>query len=298
MPPVTAYQPAPGYQPPAAYEPPSDPTSVMGRRIGAFVIDLAIGVALVFLMLWATVDGVVFEGVNLCASTDNSQFFSDSSTKSSTSACTRDDTFVIYDGTDSTVIKTSSTYALDAVLLAYALLVFILFQGLTGATAGKALFGVRTVNEEGGPPGIGRAFVRWVLWIVDWFPWICVVPITGGIAAFSSKGHRRVGDMAAKTYVIDKKRVGEPVAVPSKDAPIVAYPPTASGAPGASGGTQYAPTPDTPAAPVTPAAPGATGAAESEPVWDPQRNQYVKWDAASGQWLGYDERASSWQPLT
>jgi len=106
-----------------------------------------------------------------------------------------------------------------------------------------------------------------------------------------------VGDMAAKTYVIDKKMVGQAVAVASKDAPVVAYPPTAAGAPGtpgAVGGTQYAPTPETP----TPAAPGAAGTGESEPVWDPQRNQYVKWDAASGRWMGYDDQASSWRPLS
>ena len=38
---------------------------------------------------------------------------------------------------------------------------------MTGATLGKAIFGIRTVDEQGNAPGLGKQFIRGVLWIVD-----------------------------------------------------------------------------------------------------------------------------------
>ena len=84
-------------------------------------------------------------------------------------------------------------------------------QGATGRTPGKAVFGLKVVNEQGGNPGFGRGLVRTLLWIVDGQP--CGIPLVGFITGLTTKGHRRVGDMAAKTFVVGKAHSG-PVVVP------------------------------------------------------------------------------------
>jgi uncharacterized RDD family membrane protein YckC len=91
--------------------------------------------------------------------------------------------------------------------------IFWLMQGLTGKTPGKAIFGIRTVNAGGQPPGVGRAAVRSILGIVDGFPYF-IPYLVGFIVALNSKGHQRIGDKAADTYVVAKEAVGA-VAAPS-----------------------------------------------------------------------------------
>ena len=58
------------------------------------------------------------------------------------------------------------------VTLAYFLLIPVLLQGLKGFTPGKGIMGVRTVDEQGQVPGIGKALVRSLMWIVDAKPWV------------------------------------------------------------------------------------------------------------------------------
>lgn len=277
----------------SAYQPPTDPTKVMGRRIGAGIVDVVILYAVFLVLFFATAEGVTFEDVDLCG-TDSS--FSDDSAESG-GFCTYEDGFVVYDGTDSTYIEYGGTVLPNVATLAYALLIFVVLQGLTGNTPGKALFGVRTVDEEGEAPGIGRAFIRWILWIVDAIPYCCGIPVVALITAFTSRGHRRVGDMAAKTYVIGKDDVGRPVMVDA----AARYAPTNAPATGGTWAPPAAPPVGAPSSPP-PGSPEPTTTptteSGSEPVWDPQRNRYVKWDAPSGQWLEYDDDGGQWRPLS
>jgi uncharacterized RDD family membrane protein YckC len=83
------------------------------------------------------------------------------------------------------------------------------WQGRTGKTPGKAAMGIRVVNADGQPPGIGRAALRWVMWIVDAFPYI-IPYLTGFITALTSQRNQRVGDMVASTFVVDKNAAGSP----------------------------------------------------------------------------------------
>jgi hypothetical protein len=55
-----------------------------------------------------------------------------------------------------------------------------------------------------------RAFLRYILWIVDGFPYI-IPYLTGFITALNSQRNQRVGDMAAGTFVIDKNAATVPV---------------------------------------------------------------------------------------
>ncbi|MFN0091142.1 MAG: RDD family protein [Acidimicrobiales bacterium] len=87
---------------------------------------------------------------------------------------------------------------------------YVVLQGATGATVGKHLLGLRVVDQNGQLCGYPKALIRWLLWIVDGFPY-CIPGLTGLILVLATKDHRRLGDMAAGTYVVDASRVGNPL---------------------------------------------------------------------------------------
>lgn len=196
------------------------------------------------------------------------------------------------------------------------LLVIVVLQGLAGWTPGKLVMGLRTVKEDGSVPGIGKAFVRWILMIVDGQP--CGLPLVGFITGLTSTGHRRVGDMAAKTYVVRASAAGAPIVLPGQAPP--ASPPysDAWSQPAPPVGASWGPPPtsspsswDQPVAPAPidqdqgwaspggdrPEAPSASPPPTDGPQWDPARNTYIQWDAAQGKWVQWDETAQRWDVI-
>jgi len=90
----------------------------------------------------------------------------------------------------------SAASALLLVPLLVTLIMDVIVQGRTGWTPGKRAMRLRCVEEATGePPGRGRAMLRYALWLVD--------GLGGALVAFFSEGHRRLGDMAAGTVVVD-----------------------------------------------------------------------------------------------
>jgi uncharacterized RDD family membrane protein YckC len=280
------------------YQTLSDPTAVLGKRFGAYVVDSIIGLAIAAAIFGATVSTDTIEGVNPCFELNDAL---DGTSESDWDACTveapnGEDFFVIYNGEDATAFEVGDTYLIWIALFGYSILVFWIWQGLSGMTVGKALFGIRTVNEEGQAPGIGKATVRSLLWIVDGIG--CCVPLVGPIAAVSTKGHRRIGDMVAKTYVVEKNAMGAgPVVIPGVTPPA---PAAAFGSPGYGAqpgwGTTPQGMPTTPPAgapPGTPATPPTAG----EPQWDAARNAYIQWDAGQQKWLQFDDATQQWRPI-
>jgi uncharacterized RDD family membrane protein YckC len=292
----------------------------MGRRIGAWIIDVIILNIIWFAAFSATVETATVD-FNPCddpVGDDGAQF------------CTVDDVVVIWDGDEAALFEFGDTGIVWAAFATYVVLVFWVLEGLTGGTPGKFVLGIRTVNQQGDKPGIGRAAIRNILWLVDALPYCCGVPLVGGITAFASKGHRRVGDMAAKTYVVGKGSVGYEVAIPGAGpAPSVGAFPPAGGYPPATGfpppsgfppadqppsgpttvmgvadqGPGWA-SPDAPADPFGAAAPDAPAAdptaaapAAGEPQWDPARNAYIQWDATQQVWLQFDDATQQWRPI-
>jgi uncharacterized RDD family membrane protein YckC len=90
-------------------------------------------------------------------------------------------------------------------VLVIGLLVLVVLQGLTGATPGKLLTGLRVVGPDGRPPGLLRALARTAAWIVDGFPW--PFPIVGWLVAVCNKRRRRIGDLVGGTVVVRKRAV-------------------------------------------------------------------------------------------
>jgi uncharacterized RDD family membrane protein YckC len=160
------------------------PTNVVGKRVGAFLIDSLLSAAITVIAWFALTTQVPGK----CPSSGGG--------------------FTIGDNCRGFVVgEAGKQTAWFVISIAAGLILFVILPGLKGFTPGKAMVGIKLVNEEGRPPGILRAFLRYILWIVDGFPYI-IPYLTGFIVALNGDRHQRVGDMAAGTFVVDKAHEG------------------------------------------------------------------------------------------
>jgi uncharacterized RDD family membrane protein YckC len=179
--------------------PAHDVTAVLGRRYGAFLIDAAVSLVVFGLLFFATAsthtraEMLREPGCHLSAN-DSSQVECNDR-----AVVTVNDTVYEAEG---------GMYLLLCVV--FTLLYFALMEGLTGATAGKHMTGLRVVTPEGNGIGLVRALVRWAVFAVDG---PLTLFICGIVTSSVSTGHRRLGDMAANSYVIAKADAGRPVNV-------------------------------------------------------------------------------------
>lgn len=68
-----------------------------------------------------------------------------------------------------------------------------------GRSLGKALFGLRVVDLQGVPVGLGDSLVRNLVRIVDFLPFLYGI---GVVTMFAGRQPRRLGDLAAGTVVV------------------------------------------------------------------------------------------------
>jgi uncharacterized RDD family membrane protein YckC len=273
-------------------QPAVDPTAVSVRRVIATLLDAALVVVPAIMLLTAS-----FEYLETDSLGRDPQQFCDDYMDDVGDVC------LDLDDVDGRVYFSEVIEPASSIVLwggGFALLV--LLQGLTGWTPGKLLTGIRTVREDGRRPGLVKAFLRWVMWVVDGFPYI--VPLLGGILALTTQGHRRVGDMVAKTYVVRARAAGAPIVVPGMDvAAHGSLPPTAPSPPWTG-----QPVPATPtdagaegwAAPGASTAPASTATQAGDrpgPQWDPARGTYIQWDPIQRTWLQWDETARQWSRI-
>ncbi|HET8929967.1 MAG TPA: RDD family protein [Acidimicrobiales bacterium] len=225
----------------------ADPTAVIGRRAGAKIVDTLMSSAIGLIPLIAMI--VSFE----------SRTVADPSTYCDLQQSIRH--LCVPAGSNTVWEFDQASWAWYLVALGWWLLITWM-EGHYGWTPGKAAFGIRVVRDTTGEPcGFGKSVIRNLLWIVDGF----CLGVVALVTATSSPGHRRLGDRAAGTLVVDRAAAG------------VAPPPWI--------------TPD-PAAVVPPIAP------MPQPIWDPRRGTYVVWYPASAAWLEYDELTKAWKPIT
>ena len=173
-------------------------------------------------------------------------------------------------GNDTWYVTEGRFWLLQAGALAVGFAYYALLPSLTGWTLGKLLLGIRIVNPEGRRAGFGQNLIRWLLLIVDDFPYF-IPGVVGFILALTSTGHRRLGDRAADTYVVARNAVGRPVSIPGT-APAAGMAPSAptAGAPPASPlGVGMAPASPAPA-PASPATvPASPATAPASPAAEP-----------------------------
>jgi uncharacterized RDD family membrane protein YckC len=273
-----------------AYGPPTtlDPTNVMGRRIGAWFIDVVIPTVAAI-----AVGYIVFIG----AATKISGAGSDYCTlqpRSNDTACIQlgDDAYI---GTDD---DARSALAVGGLVYLVGALNLFVVQGITGAAVGKHMFGLRVVKADGAIAGFGSNALRTLLLIVDQF--FCA--LVGLITALATHPHRRVGDMAAGTFVVAKESVGTPIATQMGMAPYPQSwtPPsqTTWGQPSA-GGDQPWGAPAPAAGPPPAAAPPAWGTpAASPPVATPSPATEVTSQPTAEDAPGWGAPTSSAQPAS
>lgn len=175
-----------------------DPTAVMGRRILAWIIDFAIyvGIAVGSFALLAEYSDVP-PGIDADLYCENLQ------------AVFPDEASVCFPAGDQVWLTSDSDSAVQLLLIVAYFVLFVVMQGGLGASFGKLVTGLRVVKADGTRAGFGRSLGRTIMWVIDGAPWL--FPAVAFIVGLTSKGHRRVGDMAAGTYVIGTRDVGRPV---------------------------------------------------------------------------------------
>jgi uncharacterized RDD family membrane protein YckC len=288
--PVNAYPTAPPVYPGFTRK----PTDVMGRRIGAYLLNglfaaIIIG-GLTLLVLFIAKPGTRYNNV-FDQTGHTAQYYCDNYDTDHPN----NNKICIANGDHVTLIGIGPV--IGSVLgfsVAFFFLNNVLLEGLTGASVGKHIVGLRVVRRDGSKPGIGWAALRTLLL---WIPDGILGGIVGLIVASINGDHQRVGDMAAGTYVVDKHAAGQPpVALPM---PYAAYPPPVATTPGPQWGAQPAP----PAqgsfgpAPAPTQAPAAAPVA-AQPQWDQARNTYIWWNADEQRWLEHDQASGEWRPIS
>ena len=259
----------------------TDPTKIMGSRIGAYAIDVVLGVAVVAAVF------VAFGGSHFDKIEAGTPHAAQQICNNVKDGLTPDpDGNVRFDGNDRICVAFGSTAHVASgdearqlqlefygTAIAFGLFNYVILSALAGGTVGKLVFGLRVVTANGQRAGFWRNLVRWLLLIVDtaccWLP--------GLLTASNSKGHRRIGDMAAGTFVVHRSAEGRLLHIPGLQHVQNRHEYGAFGP-----------------APVQTAA-GAVAAGE-EPVFDPARNTYVRYDPASGVWFQWDETTQAWVP--
>lgn len=246
-----------------AYGPPTtlDPTNVIGRRIAAWFIDVIIPSVVAVIVGY-----IVFIGAATKVPAPTTDFCTFAN-RPTNSACLQvgDNAYI---GTNDDVRAAFTAGGL--VSLVGALNLFVV-QGLTGASVGKHMIGLRVVKADGSVAGFGSNAVRTLLLIVDQF--FCF--LVGLITALATHPHRRVGDMAAGTFVVAKQSAGTPIATqmgvtPYPQGSWTPPPQTTWGQPGPGGAQPWgAPAPGWGTPPSASPPPAATPPAWGTPAASP-----------------------------
>ena len=279
----------------------ADPTAVMGRRIGAYLLDGLILAVIALAILAPSALGALKTapaGTYDCTT--------------ATQATTERPRLLAVCLDTGGKIKYMTTGDASRVQRSFVLVTalewvvfYVLLQGLAGASLGKMALGLRVVKPNGEYAGIGRCALRTLILPID----AACCAIIGLLTSFRSRGHRRLGDMAADTLVIGKddqqalQLARSGAALPDRR--------TLAAAQYAETLRPTAPTweeradqihiPGAPAIPGTEQALAQQGSAPSpsasDATWDERRNAYVWFDPESQSWLQHDAVTGQWKPL-
>ncbi|HVN52426.1 MAG TPA: RDD family protein [Acidimicrobiales bacterium] len=256
--------------------PPHDPTAVGGRRIAAAVIDVGLGWVIWFVIFFALSKRApgYLQLRDVCP----------------TRSCMNVGHRYVTDG---------GRLVVWGAFWLYLFLTCVVQRGLTGRTLGTSILDITTVDADGQPLGVGMALVRSLAGAVDYLP--CCFPVVGFVMVLIGS-HRRVGDLAARSYVVRREDAGRPLAIAGAPPPAPPAPPPA---PGPTPGPTPSPGPAFPgdAASVAPPATPPTVEASTppdptQPQWDPARNAYIQWDPVGRRWMQFDQATQTWQVMS
>ena len=178
-----------------AYAPPRDPTTVLGRRIVAYVVDgLVVLIALAVALALSQHQRYQNAPSNACAI-----LRARLAPGSPNVTCLNFGGHVL-------VWKRNAFLVGDGIAAGVGLLNLVVLQSIAGASIGKLLLGLRVVDEYGRKAGFGRVLVRWILLVIDGG-----IFLIGLITVVVTNPHRRIGDFAAGTYVVATASAGVPI---------------------------------------------------------------------------------------
>jgi uncharacterized RDD family membrane protein YckC len=273
-----------------------DPTKVVGRRVVAAILDALLVAIPAILLITAS-----FEYTDVADLPTSPEQYCQTYEDQTDGIC-----YNAEDLDDRVYYSDDNNLAGPGFYWISSFLLLVVLQGLTGWSPGKLILGLRVIREDGSKPGILKTLARWLLWIVDLFPYI-IPGLTGFVVAISTPGHRRIGDYGARTFVVKRAAAGTPItigdsgqiivgeAAASAAVPAWAPPPTAPGAP-----TGWGPAVDPSSAgpaPSAPAVPAAPSPSTEGPQWDEARGTYIQWDPAQGKWMQWDEGFKAWTAI-
>lgn len=246
------------------------PTKVVGRRVGALLIDtivVSIFNFIVFFALAETEDDILDQLQEGEIDFDTTLYIN------------------LDLGGDEYSIVGGGNFAVYVLITAIVgILYWMILPGITGWTLGKLATGIRVVKDDGTlPAGIGKNVVRQIMWIADSFPYL-IPYLTGFIVALTNNRNKRVGDIVAGTLVVKASAAGQPIAVAAPGAAF-GQQPGGFGQPVGGGFAQPGQQPGgfAPAPGAAPAAqPAAAGAAPADWYPDPKGEKRLRyWDGAS-----------------
>ncbi|MBN2543438.1 RDD family protein [bacterium] len=86
-----------------------------------------------------------------------------------------------------------------AIMAVFTIVYFVLWEGLSGRSLGKLIFGIKVINDHGRRPGIWKTILRHILRVID-------TPVTAtiifAVIVYDIRSGQRLGDTVAKTYVV------------------------------------------------------------------------------------------------
>src|ERR1700690_3161381 len=193
---------------------PRDPTAVLGRRIAAYLIDLAL---------------VAVIGVALIV-TAYTRFYGAPANTCPGFIATAGTYWCLQVGGHLYVLNQSGRLRVEALTMLAGFLDLVVLQAFTGASVGKRVLGLQVVDANGQGPSFLRTLARWLLLIVD-----SGCFLVGLITVTRTHMHRRVGDLVCGTYVVGLADAGRPInvmlyRVPQSGAATVGERPPSNGA--------------------------------------------------------------------
>jgi len=185
---------------------PIDPVAPLGRRALAWLVDAAVGGAVVAAIF--VFDFMSHFDVKQFQSKRFAEAHCDSIWSEQTKCVVSDNS--VWSITGDLDINESRLWIAGVVMV---LLQTVVLPAITGWSPGKLLLELRIVDAETYQrAGLRANVVRGLCVAVDAFPY--VVPLVGFVTSIvtgrDSKNRRRVGDLIAGTLVVSKSAVGKP----------------------------------------------------------------------------------------
>jgi uncharacterized RDD family membrane protein YckC len=183
-------QPAQGYprqgypqpgsaQPGYAQYPASDPTAVVGARVGQYIVDGLLA-AVPIILLWFLAMGAITAIASSSYDVESGGYSNDAGAM-----------------LGSLFMGAIALLAVLSIVIQW--LVFAWWPSRHGGqTIAMRWFKLRIITEDGGQPTLGALSLRWLLLIVDGF----FGGLVGLLIMVNSARHQRLGDSVAKTLVV------------------------------------------------------------------------------------------------